>query len=101
MQHFDAASRASHAMDGVVIVEVASRGDVGQQKVVFAHGDQHCDVGFWEAHTPSNGWDQFHANHCVVARVALANVVQERGSDQVGATGLSGGHVVGTAQRMA
>ena len=72
--------------DGVVVGEVAAGGHVGQQQVVADHLLEHLGVAFGEAHAGAHDRHLLDADVDVVARVALADVVQEGADDeQVGA----------------
>ncbi len=77
-----------HLLDGGGVVEVAPGGDVGQEQVVAHHRLQHRHVGGVEPEPRSDRGQQVDAHVGVVARVALADVVQQ-GADheQVGPVG--------------
>ena len=70
------------ALDGGRVVEVATRGDVGQEQVVAHHGLEHRDVLGREPHPRADRVEQVDADVGVVAGVALADVVEERAEHQ-------------------
>ena len=78
-----------HRLDGGGVVEVAPGGDVGEQQVVAHHRDEHVDVG--RRRGPCAAPIVAHeldADLGVVARVALADVVEEGAEhEQVGPVG--------------
>ena len=63
------------------IVEIATRGGVGQKEVMAHQVDQYLDVGCREAHAGRDLADDLHAHRRVVTRKAFADVVQQ-GADQ-------------------
>ena len=71
----------SHLTDSAVVVEVSPGGHVGQQQVVFDHGDQQVDIVALVAHSGGNGRQEVDADHRVVTWIPLADVV-EQGTDQ-------------------
>ncbi len=70
-----------HAGDGGGVVEVAPGGGVGQQEMVAHEVDQDRDVVGGEAHPRGDAVDHLDADRGVIAREALADVVQE-GADE-------------------
>ncbi len=72
--------------DGALVGEVAPGRDVGQQQVVADHLGELGDVVGVVAHALADAGDDLDADVDVVARVALADVVQQRAHhEQVGA----------------
>ena len=85
-QSVDGADRGDDPIDRGGIVEVAPRGDVGQQQVVLDQGDDDVEVVVVETDAPADPLGQDHARSRVIARLALAEVVQQRReNEQIGA----------------
>ena len=98
MQRHPVADRLGDRGDGGGIVEVAPGGRVGQEQVEAHHVDQDGHIVRVEAHASSDTVDDLDADRGVVARKALADVVQQRADQQevgsfdpVGQLGRQGG----------
>ena len=76
------ADHATHERDRAVVVEIPPGRDVGQEEVVLDEGGEHGDVVSVEPDARADRRHDLHADRAVVARVALADVVEERTEDE-------------------
>ena len=91
LEHERLARGLGDRLDGGVVGEVTPGGDVGQEEVVAHHRHQHLRVMAAEAHARRDALDELDADLRVVARVPLAEVVEQRADDEeVGALDPSG-----------
>ena len=69
--------RTGHIGDRRRVVEVAPGGGIGEEEMVPHHVHQSLDVVGTEPHACGHGADELHPHLGVVARVPLADVVQQ------------------------